>query len=192
MSANEALESFWRDSCCIWKVSIRSFLNSGIMKKPSCQDILRHVSPFRRGRMSLFDCAVGSLNAATMPPALQPNECSVLPQLRGTSFPSPIILSSIPIFKTPQLGQLSSLYLFPQLRDSAFFWYWSTNSTTGPTYPGQQVQWARTPHSAHHCVLPLANARTRCRLMASSRNPATFSLSSCRLKEHVYIPPNKQ
>lgn len=29
--------------------SIISFPNSGIMKKPSCQDILRHVSPFRRG-----------------------------------------------------------------------------------------------------------------------------------------------
>ncbi|TNN60521.1 hypothetical protein EYF80_029244 [Liparis tanakae] len=30
-----------------------------------------------------------------------------------------------------------------------------------------------------HCVLPEASARTRCRQMASSRNPATFSLSSC-------------
>lgn len=30
-----------------------------------------------------------------------------------------------------------------------------------------------------HCAPPEASARTRCRLMASSRNPATFSLSSC-------------
>lgn len=33
-----------------------------------------------------------------------------------------------------------------------------------------------------HCVLPETSARTRCRLMASSRNPATFSLSSSFMK----------
>lgn len=36
--------------------------------------------------------------------------------------------------------------------------------------------------SLPHCVPPDASDRTRCLLMASSRNPATFSLSSCEDK----------
>ena len=47
-------------------------------------------------------------------------------------------------------------------------------STPGPLWLGQPVLWPPP-----HCVLPDVSARTRCRLMASSRNPATFSLSSC-------------
>lgn len=49
-----------------------------------------------------------------------------------------------------------------------------------------------------HCALPEASARTRCRLMASSRNPATFSLSSytahrtfLRIRYELPIPLNE-
>lgn len=88
----------------------------------------------------------------------------------------------------PQLGQLLSLSLVP--------WPCASACCPLPALIHAINNWAhlsrppprgQTPQPAHHCVLPLANARTRCRLMASSRNPATFSLSSYRLKECVYI-----
>lgn len=47
------------------------------MENLSCQDILRHDSPFRQGHVSIFHCFVGLLNTAIMPPALQPEVCSV-------------------------------------------------------------------------------------------------------------------
>lgn len=75
-----------------------------------------------------------------------------------------------------QLGQRSAFFYNPAV--------WSCplpSSFLDP--PGQRpaplcgpVPVVTTPH----CVLPQAIDRTRCRLMASSRNPATFSLSSFR------------
>lgn len=56
---------------------------------------------------------------------------------------------------------------------AVFSLYRSTWPSPGPLCPGKSLSWPPP-----HCVLPQASVRTRCRLMASSRNPATFSLSS--------------
>lgn len=141
--------------------------------------------------MSVFHCAVGSLNSSTMPPALRADEHSVPTQLRDSSFPSRIIFSLIPIFWNPPVGSAFITLSLSMTLPAALFLHWSTPSTTGSNL-SRRPSLGQTPHSTHHCVLPLANARTLCRLIASSRNPATFSLSSCRLKKHAYIPHKKE
>lgn len=61
-----------------------------------------------------------------------------------------------------------SSYPLPSLALSPSEWPMPRDPPSGPEPVG-------TPP---HCVLPEASARTRCCLMAFSRNPATFSLSS--------------
>lgn len=58
------------------------------MENLSCRDILRHDSPFRQGRVSIFHCFVGLLNTAAMPLALQPEACSV--PFSVVMFPPPL------------------------------------------------------------------------------------------------------
>lgn len=48
--------------------------------------------------------------------------------------------------------------------------------------PGPSVRASRCYVPLPHCVFPEASARTRWRLIASSRNPATFSMSSSFMK----------
>lgn len=91
--------------------------------------------------MSVFYCGVGSLNAATMPPALQPDKRSVPAHLRDSPFPSRIIFSSIPIFKLPSWVSYHHS-LSPWLCDSAhcpLHWIHSINNWAHLSRPPSPV-----------------------------------------------------
>lgn len=66
----------------------------------------------------------------------------ISPSLLGSFSASPFLKS--PVGSAIITLSSHSCVILP----TAFFWYWSTNSTTGPIYPGQQVQWARPPFSS--------------------------------------------
>lgn len=153
------------------------------MENLSCQDILRHCSPFRQGvcqsSTALWEC----WNTAMMPPVLQPEApwapLSVLAfspsvwddllTVKGQR-PSvfvPVLSPAMWAPSTPLCSQLCD----PSPLPSPFLH--PCGQRPGPHCLGLLLSWPPP-----HCVLPEASARTRCRLMASSRNPATFSLSS--------------
>lgn len=168
-------------------VSITSILNSGIMKNPSCQDIVRHGSPFRQGGCQSSTALWGRW---AQPRCLRLSKQSSAQVLLSWGVPL-FLLGSPPYFEIPQLDQLSSLSLFPWFCLLLSSCIDPRHQQWGPSL--QATQSGPDPRPTHHCVLPLANARTLCRLIASSRNPATFSLSSCRLKKkHVYVPHKKE
>lgn len=152
------------------------------MENLSCQDILRHDGPFRQGVCQsstvLWDCR-------TQPWCLWSSNqrcCRYLSQCWRFLLVSGMIywLSSLclsPFY--PQLGQLPPLLLFLAVRSCLLpcTFLNPCGQHPGPLYLGQRA--VVTPL---HNVLPEVSVRTRCRLMASSKNPATFSLSSSFMK----------
>lgn len=153
------------------------------MKNPSCQDIVRHGGPFRQGGRQpstvLWD-------RWAQPRCLRLSEQTRAQFLLSWGVPLFLLGSfsaSSPYFEISQLAQLSSLSLFP--------WFCPllspvlTHAINNGAHLSRRPSLGQTPPPphTHHCVLPLANARTLCRLIASSRNPATFSLSSCKWKK---------
>lgn len=145
--------------------------------------ILRHCSPFRQGvsqsSAALWECwntavtlpvlltrgVLGlSLSVLVSSPYVWDDLLTVKGQRPSVFVPvlSPDTWAPLPLPSVPScLILLAALSLSPSV--------WSK-------------PWARLglllSWPPPHCVLPEASARTRCRLMASSKNPATFSLSS--------------
>lgn len=100
------------------------------------------------GRMSVFSCVVGSLNAATLPPALQTHKYSVC----SAGIPLSLLGSfsaSSPFLKAPVGSAIITLSFHGcVILPTALFLYRSTLSTTGPIHPGHQVQRARPPFNS--------------------------------------------
>lgn len=162
------------------------------MGKLSCQDILRHGSPWRRG-WSIVRFSVDHSRAATRGAFTFSVSGTVLllgdgfffltVQDQHLSLCAPTVLQpplghlpSAPqgFHGSPQVPfclQLSDLSRCPLL----FFDHRGQHPMT--LSAGLDVAMT-TPQS----VPPEASARTRCRLMASSRKTATFSLSSSLMK----------
>lgn len=98
--------------------SITSVLNSGIMKNPSCQDIIRHGGPFRQGgrqsSTALWDCWA-------QPRCLRLSEQTSAQFLLSSGVPLSLLGSfsaSSPYFEISQLDQLPSLSLHDSARCS--------------------------------------------------------------------------
>lgn len=173
--------SLWKQSCCFSYLCKTNLIWIVVLweKKVSCQDILRHDSPFRQGicqsSTALWDCwtqpwCLWSSNQRSLRFLSQSWHFHLMSKMiYWLSRPS-ILLYLSPY---PQLG------LFPLLPA-----VWSCPLPS----PFPRFEWS-TPQAPlsgpaavvtpPHCVLPAASALTRCRLIASSRNPATFSPSSC-------------
>lgn len=145
-----------------------------LWKNLSCQDILRHYSPFWQGvcqsSTTLEDCC-------THPQCLwRSNQLSASCTAVGffilvlliyrMSWPSLLLYSSAPVLLQP--GLCDPTRCLPSLLIRMV--------NARAHLPGPAVV-LNTP--SPHCVFPLAYARTLCRLMASSKKPATFSPSSC-------------
>lgn len=153
------------------------------MENLNCQDILRHDSPFRQGvcqsSTALWDCWTQSW-------CLWPSNQRCL-----------WLLSQFPRVSSFSLGWFTDCQGPASFCICPFFLSPAGSAPIALSVPGCVIPPAalslfdpcgqrRAPLSGPaavvtppHCVLPEASARTRCRLMASSRNPATFSLSSC-------------
>lgn len=114
------------------------------MENFSCQDILRHDSPFMKGVYSIFHRSVGLLNTAMMPPVLQPEEPPV--PLSVLVLPPPLwddlltvknrhpSVSVSPFY--PQLDQLPPFPLYDPACSSLFVSVRVLN-TLGPSVGGQ-------------------------------------------------------
>lgn len=160
------------------------------MENLSCQDILRHGSPFRQGgfvNLPLLCGVSGPCRDASGSPNrgafhLSLSSCIFLPFFIDPGGSTSVCICIPLLFPAGSASSVPSVpgcvipptSLSPSLTLSLL---WCVQGP-GPLSLGLQL-WG-PPFL--HCVLPEASARTRCRLMASSRKPATFSLSSSFMK----------
>lgn len=121
------------------------------MKKPSCQDILRHVSPFGRGGCQ-SSTAERSHSASGSPTRQVLSCCSAgTPLFLLGTFSAPSPFSKSPSWVSYHHS------LLPWLCDSAHCRL-PVPSTTGPIYPGHQVPSARPPFNSSLCAPASTNS----------------------------------
>lgn len=156
------------------------------MENVTCRDILRHGSPFRQGVCQSFTAFVGLLNTAMKPPDVQPEVSSLhLSHCRPFLHLSAVIhcqdADSLFVLSASWVSScLSTSIPVPAVwsRPLPSPFLHSRGWCPGPSAWASRHRRHRCRDPRPHCVFPEACARTRCRLIASSRNPATFSLSS--------------
>lgn len=155
------------------------------MEKLSRQDFLRHDSPFKQGVCQSSTALWGRWSQPCSLRSSNQRRLRFLSQHQhSSSFSLGLFRLSIHLYLSPFLSPAGSAPSAPSVPDcvilpAALLLSFSIYVVDAP---GPSVRASRCHDPLPHCVLPEASARTRCRLIASSRNPATFSMSSSFMK----------